>query len=176
MTLADGIVETTPDGPRLRFERRLAHPVATVWAALTEPARLRDWWGDAELTLSPGAPFRLTWRNADEAGQAAELVGTVARVEAPRLLVLTALWGFSGSDEPGMPTTLVWELDADGDGTLLRFTNDIEMPEACLFTIAGWHLHLDALAALLDGGTVDIVHPEPAWTPIHEAYVARYGS
>ena len=75
-----------------------------------------------------------------------------------------------------MPTTLVWELVPDGDGTLLRFTNDVEMPEACLFAIAGWHLHLDALQAMLAGGSVDIVHPEPVWEPIHAAYVARYGS
>ncbi|MGE3285425.1 MAG: SRPBCC domain-containing protein [Pseudonocardia sp.] len=176
MTIADGLVETTPDGPRLRFERHLAHPVERVWAALTDPARLRDWWGDAELTASAGTPFRLTWRNTDEAGQAAQLVGTVTRAEPPHLLVLDALWGFSGSDEPGMPTTLVWELVPEGDGTLLRFTNDVGMPETCLFAVAGWHLHLDALDALLAGGSLDIVHPEPVWEPIHAAYVARYGS
>lgn len=173
---ADGIVETTPPGPRLRFERRLTHPVERVWAALTDPEQLRDWWGDAEITLVEGGAFSLRWRNTDDDGNAPVLTGTVTRVEPPHLLVLTADWGMTGSDEAGMATTLVWELTTDGDATILRFTNSLDMPETCLMTAAGWHLHLDALAALLDGGSVDIVHPEPVWTPIHAAYVERYGS
>ena len=38
-----GVLEETPDGPRLRFARRLPHPPAKVWRALTEPDELAHW-------------------------------------------------------------------------------------------------------------------------------------
>jgi hypothetical protein len=37
-------------------------------------------------------------------------------------------------------------------------------------------MHLDALATVLDGGEVDIAHPEPLFEPIHQAYLEKYGS
>jgi len=38
-----GLLEETPNGPRLRFTRHLAHPPAKVWRALTEPDELSHW-------------------------------------------------------------------------------------------------------------------------------------
>jgi uncharacterized protein YndB with AHSA1/START domain len=38
-----GLLEETPAGPRLRFARRLPHPPAKVWRALTEPEELAHW-------------------------------------------------------------------------------------------------------------------------------------
>jgi hypothetical protein len=34
-------------------------------------------------------------------------------------------------------------------------------------------MHLDALERTLEGETVDLVHVEPLWRPIHGAYVER---
>jgi uncharacterized protein YndB with AHSA1/START domain len=61
--LADGTVEATDGGWRVRFERQLTRPAETVWATLGEPVV----GGPVPATL-PGAP------------------GTVTVVEAPRLL------------------------------------------------------------------------------------------
>ena len=36
----NGTLEQTSSGPRLRFERRLAHAPAKVWRAITEPEHL----------------------------------------------------------------------------------------------------------------------------------------
>ena len=59
---ADGIVEKGPDGStQVRFVRRLPHPVERVWEALTDPAELRKWWGDADLDLVDGGRFALRW-------------------------------------------------------------------------------------------------------------------
>ncbi len=42
--VADGIIETGPTGnTQIRFDRRLAHPIERVWAALTDPDQLREW-------------------------------------------------------------------------------------------------------------------------------------
>ena len=73
------------------------------------------------------------------------------------------------------PTTDTWELDPDGDHTVLRFTNTVPGP-ADDATVAGWQLHLDALATILSGGQVDIAHPDPSFEPIHQAYTEKYGS
>ena len=40
----DGTMERTGDGGVIRFERRLAFPIRDVWDAITNPARLAEWW------------------------------------------------------------------------------------------------------------------------------------
>ena len=49
----DGTLERTPDGGVIRFERHLPYPVEAVWDAITNPARLADWWlpFDADITI-----------------------------------------------------------------------------------------------------------------------------
>jgi uncharacterized protein YndB with AHSA1/START domain len=186
--VADGIVEKRPDGStQVRFVRRLPHPIDRVWAALTDPAELRRWWGDTDLDLAHGGRFALRWLNSDEDGNVATLDGAITKLDPPRLLEITAAWGSTGSDDPGAPTTLTWELDPDGDHTLLRFTNTVTPPTSApgdatdgpttadTRTAAGWHMHLDALATILSGGEVDLAHPEPLYEPIHRAYTEKYG-
>jgi len=107
------------------------------------------------------------------------------QADPPRFLELTATWGSTATNAPATRTTITWELDPDGDHTLLHFTNTIpgapDHPDATgpsttdTTTAAGWHLHLDALAALLSGGQLDIAHPEPLFEPIHQAYTEKYG-
>jgi uncharacterized protein YndB with AHSA1/START domain len=173
---ADGVVEKGPDGStQVRFVRRLSHPVDRVWQALTDPAELRKWWGETELDLVAGGRFALRWRNTDQEGDVATLDGTIDKVDPPRLLEITAAWGSTGSDDPGAATTLTWELEPEGDHTILRFTNTVSAPADDLSTAAGWHLHLDALATVLAGGEVDIAHPEPLFEPIQRAYAEKYG-
>ena len=87
--------------------------------------------------------------------------------------------------DPATRTTITWELDPDGDHTLLHLTNTIpgspDHPDTTgpsttdTTTAAGWHLHLEALAALLSGGQLDIAHPEPLFEPIHQAYTQKHG-
>ena len=70
---ADGTVERTDDGRYvISFERRLAHPVDSVWDALTRPDRLIAWWGDADVELAEGGRFDVRWLNTDDEGNAAE--------------------------------------------------------------------------------------------------------
>ena len=190
LPVADGIVEKAPDGStQVRFVRRLPHPVERVWEALTDPAELGRWWGDADLDVVDGGRFALRWLNTDAEGDAATLDGAITKLDPPRLLEISAAWGSTGTAGPGASTTLTWELDPDGDHTVLRFTSTVTQPAEArpadagegpeppdTRTAAGWHLHLDALAAILAGGEVDLAHPEPAFEPIHRAYTERYGA
>ena len=43
----------------LRYERRYPRPIGTVWAALTEPARLADWIGQALVEPHVGGRYEL---------------------------------------------------------------------------------------------------------------------
>ena len=176
-TVADGTVEHAPDGStRIRFVRRLPHPIDRVWEALTDPGELRRWWGDTDLELTEGGRFTLRWRNQDPQGNVATLDGAITRLDPPRFLEVSATWGATGSPDPGVRTTLTWELEAAGDHTVLHFTNALPTPPEGSTTAAGWHLHLDALAATLAGKDIDIAHPEPLFDPIHKAYEDRYGA
>jgi uncharacterized protein YndB with AHSA1/START domain len=174
---ADGTVEKAPDGSTtVRFDRRLRHPIERVWQALTDPDELRRWWGDTKLEPVEGGPFQLRWRNTDDNGNVATLDGTITRIDPPRLLEISADWGSTAPDQPPTRTHLTWQLEPDGDHTLLRFTNKVEAPAPDARTAAGWHLHLDALAAVLSGDDVDIAHPDDLFAPLQEAYTEKYGS
>lgn len=161
---ADGTVERTGDGRyRISFERRLAHPVDRVWAALTEPAELIAWWGEAEVDLEEGGRFDVRWLNTDEEGNSATMHATIAELEPERLLVL----------DGDIHGRLRWELTPDGDGTRLSFRSTVELDLDFITKVpAGWHFHLDALARHLDGGETDLVQI-PDWERIHRAYTAK---
>lgn len=166
---ADGIVDELEDGQSvLRFERRLAHPIERVWAALTEPDQLISWWGEAELELTVGGRFVMRWLNTDEAGQRFTMHATITRLEPPYLLE-------TSGDAHGV---LRWELRSDdAGGTVLSFSSTVDVPEEFRTqTLAGWHYHLDALAAHLAGRPVELTDlPNQRWHRIHAGYTVQSG-
>ena len=168
-TEPDGTLEQRDDGTAvIRFERRLRHPVESVWTALTDPSELIGWWGDADVDLREGGRFDVRWLNTNEEGNAAHLHATITTLEPERLLEL----------DGDIHGTLRWELEPADAGTLLRFSSTLELPdEFRTKVLAGWHTHLNALDTVLGGGSVDLVNiADGEWQTIHEGYVAREGS
>lgn len=167
MTTAEGTLEKRDDGRAvIRFERRIAHPVERVWAAITEPSEMIGWWGEAEVDLREGGRFDVRWLNTDESGDSAHMHATITALDPPRLLELQG-------DVHGV---LRFELEPEsGRATRLRFSSTLELPEEFRTKVlAGWHTHLDALATVLDGGSVDLVNiADGDWKEVHAAYVAR---
>jgi uncharacterized protein YndB with AHSA1/START domain len=165
---ADGTLETRDGRHVMRYERRLGHPVERVWAALTQPSELRGWLADADLELVEGGRVELRWLNTDDDGNRAVATGNVTALDPPRLLELD-------TDPHG---TLRWELaDDGGGGTALTFTVSVPAPnEAVDMARAGWHIHLEHLADLLDGRPVDwsawSTEHRPRWQEVHDAYAA----
>lgn len=159
-----GTVRRASDGRCvLRFRRRLGFPVERVWAALTEPAQLRGWWGEATVELVEGGRFSLRWLNTDDDGNSFVMDATITELRPPYLLQTQAA-------EHGV---LRWELTADGAGTVLDFSSTVELPaEIVDRVLAGWHWHLDALATVLGGGSNDLVG-NPGWAAIHQRYLAH---
>ena len=157
-----GTLETRDDGKVvIRFERRYDHPIERVWAALTQPDQMIGWWGKGTVDLREGGEFKVVWLNEHE-GERASMNARITALDPPRLL----------ETKGDMHGNLRWELEPDGDGTRLRFSSTLDLPEdQRTSVIAGWHTHLDALDAVLSGGSVDLVNIETLWEPIHERYV-----
>jgi uncharacterized protein YndB with AHSA1/START domain len=153
--MTDGTLERHGDRQVIRFERRLGHPVERVWRALTEPDEIAAWLALAELELREGGRVVLTWQNTDDEGNTAVATGTVSALEPPRVIEF----------DTDIHGRLRWELTPDGDGTLLSFTAQARLPEEYeLEVLSGWHIHLDHLEAVLDGGTIDW----PSWSEVHK--------
>jgi uncharacterized protein YndB with AHSA1/START domain len=155
-----GTVEKAGRKHVLRYERRLSHPVETVWKALTDPDRIAEWLAAAEpLELREGGRIALRWQNIpDDRGEwqaqgveldddpSAPARGAITKLDAPHLIEYE-------TDRMGL---MRWELRADAGGCVLTFTNVIELPDRYREqTLAGWHIHLDHLEDALAGRPVE---------------------
>jgi uncharacterized protein YndB with AHSA1/START domain len=159
----------------VRLERRFAHPVERVWAAITDPAQLVEWFCGMEevLALEPveGGRYVVRWlpELADEivarsSGDPLVTEDTVLRAEPPHVLEHTL---------DGRPANVVrWELHPDGDGCRLRLTHvvDPEKEEIAQLFLEGWGMCLGFMLRALDGDPVGL----PGMTL--EEITTRYGS
>jgi len=138
-----GEIVTAADGSlTIRFERQLAHPPATVWAALTEPAQLKEWFMPG--TVEPRRGGRVHLDSGEEGGT----VGQVLAWEPPRLL--TYSWVRDGGT--GTPSLVRWELHPQNeDGTLLVLEHSGLEHEIAYDYGAGWHDFLGRLPHHLAG-------------------------
>jgi uncharacterized protein YndB with AHSA1/START domain len=164
---ADGTVEHRDGRTILRYERRLGHPVAEVWAALTEPARLREWLADADIELTPGGAVQLRWLNTDEEGNHAVMDATITELDPPRVLEISG-------DPHG---ALRFELTEEGRATALVLTVTRTTDAGTDLVLPGWHIHLEHLADALAGRPVDWPSWDrdhrPRWRELRDAYAAR---
>lgn len=163
--MTDHATLTTIGGrPTLRFERRLRHPPAKVWRAVTEPAELAHWFpASVEVEPRPGAPMRFTF--PEEAVVDGTWDGEVLEVDRPKVFMFR--WN---------QDVLRFELVPHGDGCLLVFTQTIGGGAAGLLgagrTASGWDQCLDAMVAALDGRPPA---EGDSWLVRTERYVDRFG-
>lgn len=135
----DDLGTVTRHGDRfdLAFERRIAKPIEKVWAAITTPERIADWFTTVELEPRVGGLYRLSF--GDEATD-----GEILAFEPPHLFVHT--W-----PHPEHPDSVVrYELEPDGEGCLLRFSQT-GLGAAHLDSLGGWHFFLDAIPGAVEG-------------------------
>ncbi len=156
-----GIIERTPDGGIVRFDRTLAFPIEEVWAAITEPDRLADWWppmaADISVDLREGGVITFAWPDTDFP----TLAFTIVRLEPPRLLEHT-------HTSPG--SWMRWELEAADDTTRLRATYFVPDLDLALQRgdVLGLHHSLDRLAPALAGHPV--AWDDEAFSQLRAAY------
>ncbi|MBM6622139.1 SRPBCC family protein [Micrococcaceae bacterium RIT802] len=142
-----GTIEGTPEGGRVRFERTLAYPIEEVWAAITEPDRLGDWWPPmaAKLTvdLREGGRIVFEWPDVDFP----TMEFTITRLQRPTLLEHT---------HTGPGSWMRWELEATDAGTLLIATYSVPDLDLAIGRgdVVGMHYSLDRLEPALAGSPV----------------------
>jgi uncharacterized protein YndB with AHSA1/START domain len=155
-----GVLDNSAGRATVRFTRRLDHPPATVWRALTEPGHLAAWFPTTiDGERATGAKLSFAFRDVDMPPMDGEMLA----FDPPSLLEL--IWG----DEH-----LRFELSADGIGTLLRFTASFDELGRAARDGAGWHSCLDLLGCDLSGQDAPWA-PGERWRQVHPGYVRRFG-
>jgi len=148
------------DSVDLRYERRYPRPVETVWAALTDPARLGDWIGPARVEPRAGGRYELF------IDRPRPMTGRILTWEPP--LLLEFRW-----DTGDAPANLVrCELTAEGGGTRLVFLHKGIGFAWIGLVLPGWHAHLERLASLLAGAAQPFAMPR--WRTLQAIYLQRY--
>jgi uncharacterized protein YndB with AHSA1/START domain len=136
-----------------RIERAvdIAHPPATVWAALTTAEGLGTWFGhQATIDLRPGGSAEMTWDH----GHRAEM--RVERVEEPTVFGFT--WHIYGlPDDDPRRTYVEFTLEPNDSGTRLTVVEsgfaqltDDAFREAYDGNTKGWASELGELVDYLD--------------------------
>lgn len=164
---AHGTYERIEGRAALRYTRRLRHPTERVWAAVTQPDGLASWFPcriDGELRVGGRLRFVFPEDNP-EVSQTSE--GEVLVLDPPR-----SFWFTWDAEEIRL------DLDpTDDGGCVLTFCN--LMPDdytpGVARTAAGWHVCLDELEVLLDGGPAVAPTHEPTerWQELYDDYISR---
>ena len=150
---------TITEPATLTIERLLPGSVDRVWAYLTESDLRRQWLASGTMEMRKGARFELVWRNSeltdppgarpDGFGDEHRLDSEITELDAPHRIGFT--WGDTGG--------VTLELEEKEDEVLLTVTHRRIVERSSQLNIsAGWHAHLDVLAARLAGE-----QPEPFW-------------
>lgn len=109
---------------RLDLQRYYDAPRDLVFAAWTEPERMKHWWGPegwtipfSEADLRPGGAFRYAMRSPE--GDEHIVEGTIAEIEPPLRYVTVSELGADGAHPPVRVVTTATFEEKDG-GTLVR--------------------------------------------------------
>ena len=143
----------------LTIERLLPGSIDRVWAYLTESDLRRQWLAAGTMDMRVGAPFELTWRNnqlMENPGRPPEgltgehqMQSEITELDPPHRLGF--IFGTAGE--------VTFDLEPVGDMVRLTLVHRRLPDRATLLKVsAGWHAHVDVLAARLTGE-----EPLPFW-------------
>ncbi|MDB5822686.1 MAG: hypothetical protein JWR21_1390 [Herminiimonas sp.] len=143
----------------LEIRRVLPGPVERVWAYLTDSELRRQWLAAGHMEMKVGAPVELVWRNDELApgpgqrpdGFPAEqrMQSRITELDPPHKLGIA--WDGGGE--------VSFDLKPVGSKVLLTVIHRrLPSRDVTLMVGAGWHMHLDILAARAAGE-----EPMPFW-------------
>lgn len=110
------------DDGTLEREIRIDASPEVVFDVVSSPEHLREWWPDAvELPAVPGAAGRIGFGDVAK-GEVSWVQFTVVDAVPPRLFSFRWTHEEGQTAAPGNSNLVVFALEPDGDGTLLRMT------------------------------------------------------
>jgi uncharacterized protein YndB with AHSA1/START domain len=129
----------------------LEAPIEEVWAAITTPERIKEWFFGVE-TRSDWRPGSELVHTGEWQGRPYADKGTILRIEPPRLLEHTHWSDVSGlPDAPENYEVVTWMLDeADGGTRLTVAERNLASEEAKALSEQSWRMVLDRLKELLE--------------------------
>ena len=150
------------DPATLTIQRLLPGPIERIWDYLTKSDLRRQWLAAGEMELKVGAPVEFVWRNHELTNPPGErppgfseehrMDSRITELDPPHRLAIT--WGSTGG--------VSFELERRGSEVLLTLVHRRVPDRSTLLSVsAGWHTHLDILAARMAGH-----EPEPFWDEI----------
>jgi uncharacterized protein YndB with AHSA1/START domain len=143
-------VDATSESTSVERDIEIDASPETVWELLTDPSEATRWMGQtAEFDLRPGGLYRVEVIPGNTAR------GEFVEIDEPRRLVYTWGWETGGSADsvPAGSSTIEFELEAKGTGTLLRFRHtDLPSAESATSHTRGWDHYFERLAAAAAGG------------------------
>lgn len=148
------VIQKAEYGYIARFERRLKHSVEKVWSALTENEKLAIWFSELRVDeLREGGVIKFDMKN--------DTFVDIMIIELHMYSVLEYMWG---------EDSVRFELYPDPEGCLLLLNEKInKITNHTSKDLAGWHVCLDVMNALLDGRTIKFRQEE--WEKWHEKYI-----
>jgi uncharacterized protein YndB with AHSA1/START domain len=141
---------TIVDSRTILFERTLPVPIETAWDYLTRRDMVKLWLADGAFEPRVGGRVDLQFEVEPCRDQAAcHSVGTVLEWDPPRRLSYT--WQEEQHSTSEDASFVVFDLAPVPGGTLLTLTHKHLEPSRKHLYAAGWHTHLDVLAARAAG-------------------------
>lgn len=146
-------VQQAENGYIARFERHLQHPVEQVWALLTENDQLAKWFSELEVDeLREGGLIKFNMPD-----------GTYEEISILELKMYSVLEYTWGED------IVRFELHPESDGCRLLLIEKItSITNHTSKDLAGWHVCLEVIRALLDGTTIE--SREDEWKTWYQKY------
>jgi uncharacterized protein YndB with AHSA1/START domain len=139
-----GVLERTAEGGVIRFERHLPYSIRDVWDAITDPARLADWWlpFDADITVDLREGGQMVFSGRGD--EPVNMTFTILRVEPPMLLEHT---------HADASSSMRWELESVDGGCVLRLSHFVTDPDTAIDNcyVVGLHTSLERLEPCLAG-------------------------
>jgi uncharacterized protein YndB with AHSA1/START domain len=147
-----------PDGHTVRFERILPCSLETAWSYLTQPGRLVTWLAEGSMELRVGGRVDLSFdvEEIPERKQDGAFIQGVVTLCVPQR-VLAYTWTSPDADlDSDVPVSAVtFELEPQNSHIKLTLTHRHLPNDAVARCAAGWHTHLDTLAARLQNHQPD---------------------
>lgn len=153
------VIRKVEDGYIARFERHLKHSVEKVWSSLTENEKLAQWFSELRVDeLREGGVIKFDMQDGT--------FETMTILELKLHAVLEYTWGAD---------VVRFELYPEPGGCRLVLIEKIKtMTSHTPKDLAGWHVCLDVIAALLDGRTIESRKAEwEKWYPQYTEAVDR---